>query len=89
MIYIEEVYTAVNNAYKTLADIQYILSVKEPVSGDVRTFNRMYTLSTKIVANLEYIDMLDMNKDLSQNREIESIIYSLKEITNKIRTQWV
>lgn len=89
MIYLEEVQVAVNNAYITLADLQYAISVKEPVSGDIKTFNKMYTLSTKIVANLEYIDTLNMNHTFQENNEIEFVVYSLKEITSKIRKLWV
>ena len=43
----------------------------------------------KIVANLEYIDTLNMNHTFQENNEIEFVVYSLKEITSKIRKLWV
>ena len=88
MIYLEEIQATVNEAYKTLARLQYMISEREPVSGDVRLFNRMYTLSTKLVANLEYIDLLQLNHTFNQNNEIENIVFSLKTIIAKVKNTW-
>ena len=88
MIYIKEIQDVVNKAYIALAEVQYLISVKEPISGDVRFFDSMYTLSTKLVANLEYIDMMDLGHSYAENTEIENILYSITEIISKIKTTW-
>jgi len=88
MIFLEEIQRTVRLAYLTLADVQYTISVKEPVSGDIKYFNAIYTLSTKLVANLEYINMLDLGVTYDENTEIENIIFSLNEIISKIKTIW-
>ncbi|MCK5788880.1 MAG: hypothetical protein KAH32_07765 [Chlamydiia bacterium] len=88
MIYLDDVQAAVNSAYKTLAKLQYIISVREPVSGETSTFDKMYTLSTKLLANLEYLNMLKIHITFEQNKEIENIITSLKEITIKVKNTW-
>lgn len=89
MVDIRNVQLVVNNAYLALADLQYLVSVKEPVSGDVKFFEGTYTLSTKLVANLEYIDMLSLGHSYAENAEIENILYSIKEIISKIESTWL
>jgi hypothetical protein len=88
MIYLNEIQKIVNTAYLTLAKLQFMISIREPVSGDTKTFNRMYTLSTKIIANLEYINMLNLNHSYIKNNEIENIVFSLKEIIQKVKSTW-
>jgi hypothetical protein len=88
MIFLDDIQKTVNTAYLALAELQYMISVKEPVSGDVVFFDKMYTLSTKLVANLEYINLLSLGVDFKENQEMESIIYSLREIISKIKSTW-
>ena len=89
MIYLYEVQDTVNDAYKTLARLQYLISKKEPVSGDIRLFNKMYTLSTKIVANLEYINTLNIDISAEENQAIEGVIQTLRNINLKIKETWL
>ena len=88
MINTQEIQLAVNNAYLAIAQVQYALAVREPVSGDTALFDAPYTLSTKLVANLEYINTLSLGHSYVENTEIESIVFSLTEITSKIKTIW-
>jgi len=88
MIYLEDIQETVRHAYIALAEAQYQISVKEPVSGDTVYFDKIYTLSTKIVANLEYLNLMELGITATQNNKIESIIYSLKEIISKLYTEW-
>lgn len=88
MIYLDEVKTIVNQAYSALAVLQFDISVKEPVSGDIALFNSTYTLSTKILACLQALEVMDFNHTAKQNREIEGIATTLKEITLKVNEKW-
>ena len=88
MIYLDEIQETVNESYLTLADIQYDVSVREPVQGDVKIFNDMYFFSTKIVAFLDYLNILLLNVDTESNLIIENIIISLKELNSKAKLLW-
>jgi len=85
MIYLKEIQKVVNNSYKALGEIQYMISVKEPVSSDTIFFDRYYNISTRLLANLEYIDMLELNMSYVENEEIEGIVYSLKILIEKVK----
>lgn len=89
MVDIRDIQLTVNNAYLALADLQYLVSVKEPVSGDIKFFEGTYTLSTKLIANLEYINTLSLGHSYGENTEIESILYSINEIISKIKSTWL
>jgi hypothetical protein len=88
MIYLEEIPDAVEKAYFTLADIQYDISVLGPVSGDTYLFNDRYTISTKILAYLEYLNTQILNKDFKTNSRVEVMVTSLKELTSKAKLLW-
>lgn len=88
MIYLGEIQDTVDTAYLTLADIQYDISVREPVQGDIKIFEDMYFYSTKIVAFLEHLNVLLLNVDWEQNQTIELIVTSLKELNSKAKLLW-
>ncbi|MCK5788261.1 MAG: hypothetical protein KAH32_04655 [Chlamydiia bacterium] len=85
MIYLKEIQEVVNNSYRALGEMQYIISVREPVGGDPEVFNKNYNISTRILANLEYIDMLELNISYIENTEIEEIIRSLQILIDKVK----
>ena len=89
MVFLEDIQLTVQNAYVALADIQYHISVKEPISGDIKYFNGPYAMSTKLVANLEYLNSMELGMTHEENMEIESILFSLKEIISKIKSTWL
>ena len=85
MIYLKEIQEVVNDSYSALGEIQYMISVKEPVSSDAIFFNKKYSISTRILANLEYIDMLELNVTYIENTEIENVIEALKLLIEKVK----
>jgi len=89
MVYLGEIRQVVSDSYKALAEMQYLMSRKELVSGDEKFFDPTYTLTTKIIANLEYLELLNLGRTHDENTEIENILFSLTEIISKIKSQWV
>jgi len=89
MIFLDDIQNTVNEAYVALAGLQYSVSIREPVSGDIKTFNKAYTLSTKIIAYLEYLNSLNLNVSFVENSRIEDAVFSLKEIISKTKILWL
>jgi len=85
MIYLKEIQKTVNDAYRALGEVQYMISVKEPVSSEPVFFTKRYNISTRIIANLEYINMLDLNETYIENKEIEGAIYALRVLIDKVK----
>jgi len=85
MIYLREIQLVVNEAYSALAFIQYKISVKTPVTGGTRSFDKHYVLSTRILANLEYINMMNLNVSYTDNVDIENTVEALKRLIYKTK----
>ena len=85
MIYLPEIQATVNDAYSALAGVQFKISVREPVKGDKRLFDKHFSISTKIVANLEYINSLNLNVSYVENEDIEKVVEALELLIDKAK----
>jgi hypothetical protein len=85
MIYLPEIQSVVNDAYSAIGLIQFTSSVREPVSGNKGIFNEYYSLSTRIMANLEYINVMNLNISYTDNVDIEHIVEALKLLIDKAK----
>lgn len=87
MLDIEDVWSALDHAHEEIAQQQYEIACREPISGDPDIFNKPQLLSVELSMYVGILEEYDLGVSAEDNEVIETLTYNIKRLTKDLR-QW-
>jgi hypothetical protein len=84
---IDDLRTAMDRGWETLAKIQLNIAKKSRVSGDVTLYNKQQYQSVQLYANMTAMQQIPFNHDIGQNKTIR-ILYNNIKLMTKNFNRW-
>lgn len=85
ILQIEDLYTAIDRGWETLAKIQLDIAKKSRVSGDVTVYNKNQLQSVKLYANISALQQIPFNHSIEQNKTIKILYNNIKLMTKNFK----
>ena len=85
MIDLQDIWTAIDRAYESMAELQYQIANKSRISGDITIYDKSQIKSAELLMYIEALKELNLNIAIVQNRIIERIYNNIKALTKDIR----
>lgn len=82
---IEDIWTAIEKGYETMASLQLSIAKRSRVSGSPNIYNKKQLVSLQLYANVSALEELALGHDILQNGKIKKIYSTIKLITKDIR----
>ena len=81
MIDLQDIWTAIDRAYESMAEMQYQIANKSRISGDVTIYDKSQIKSAELLMYIEALKEMNLNIAIVQNRIIERIYNNIKALT--------
>lgn len=87
MLDIQDVFSAIDRAREELAQCQYDIAKKSPVSGNPGIFDDAQIRSLELSMYLDVIEMLTLHTSVEEEEILENMTAEIKRLTKDLR-QW-
>jgi hypothetical protein len=87
MLIIEDIWTAIDKARETSAQLQLDIANKSKYSGDIDIFDKMQLKSTALMAYVDALSNYDLHESIETDEMISTLVYNIKLLTKDLR-QW-
>jgi len=85
IIDVQDVWSAIDHAYETMAELQYEIADRSRVSGDVTALNQKMTVSIELSAYVGALEELSLNITAVENRIVHRLYSNIKVLTKDLR----
>jgi len=82
---IDDIWTAIDKGYETIANLQLAVAKKSRVAGDPKITDKKMHLSSVLYANIDALSSFNLNHSSVQNENIRILYDNIKLITKDIR----
>ena len=85
MLSVEDIWSAIDQGYEEIAQLQYDLAVIQKISGDPDIYDKEQMRALELSMYIDGLKILDYGIDIDRNSAVDAMVYNIRKLTKDLR----